>query len=308
MNKIMILATVCALGLGALSACQPAQPAAAATEEEPPTATPTALPVWQVVAESTISHKATVVGFNDASFGITAGYAGELHYSRDGGASWPRAVNNSYCRFGLEIVDDQVAWHCGNAGHVRRTLDGGKTWRPVTGFGPGEPAHCRFLSFVSDTTGWAATRVLLGTTTDGAQTWNERALPEGIGNIAAIAVYAPGQGYLLDASGALFASTDDGVTWAALPAVDLGGLSIRESTSPTVALRFFDAQNGLLVVSAIKDSAGVMAAFRTADGGQTWTSEVLPVPFGTPFLSRDGRTLTIYLAPSKITVIHYNGD
>ena len=87
---------------------------------------------WEVVFETEpLPHKATAIGFLNENFGITAGYAGEVHYTVDGGISWPLAANSSMCRFGLDILDDKVAWTIGNGGNVRLSKDGGRTWQAV---------------------------------------------------------------------------------------------------------------------------------------------------------------------------------
>jgi hypothetical protein len=108
---------------------------------------------WEVIHQTRIRHPTTVVGFLDETFGITGGANGVVHYTTDGGKTWPRAKNSSACRYGLEIVDEQVAWHCGNLGQVHVSTDGGRTWQAVTHYGPRYPNHCRFLSFLDAQTG-----------------------------------------------------------------------------------------------------------------------------------------------------------
>ena len=94
-----------------------------------------------------------VAGFHDDGFGITVGYSGDVRYTTDGGQLWTSAENKSWCRYGLDIVDEKTAWHCGNGGHVRASTDGGQTWQTVADFGPNQPDHCRFLSFLDAKTG-----------------------------------------------------------------------------------------------------------------------------------------------------------
>src|SRR5512143_1438269 len=167
MNKMLLFLGVIMI----LVSCSPAPTSEAPKEVASPQ--PTVAPAteavkepWQVAQKLTYTHAVYYAGFMNESFGMTVGYGGEVHYTNDGGASWPQAANSSKCRFGLEIVDDQVAWHCGNGGHVRKSTDGGKTWQAVADFGPSEPNQCRFLSFLDDTTGWAATPSQLAATND----------------------------------------------------------------------------------------------------------------------------------------------
>ena len=248
-----------------------------------------------------------MAGFLDETFGITGGANGVVHYTTDGGKTWPRAKNSSACRYGLEIVDEQVAWHCGNLGQVPVSTDGGRTWQAVTHYGPRYPNHCRFLSFLDAQTGWAATPYQLGATTDGGMTWTEIAPPEGIQDIAAIELRTATEGYLLDNAGVLYVTQDGGESWSSRRAFELeesGGLLMTLST-PVAAMRFFDADHGVIVLSLTGGGESKVLAMRTADGGQTWEQENVPAESGALYLTRDGTTLTLYDPAAGITVLRY---
>jgi photosystem II stability/assembly factor-like uncharacterized protein len=254
-----------------------------------------------------VKHRTTVAGFFDETFGITAGSGGEIHYTTDNGKTWSKADNSSLCRFGLEIVDKQVAWHCGNGGHVRVSSDGGQTWQPVTDYGPYEPKQCRFLSFLDTDTGWAATPYQLGATTDGGTSWTEIVLPEDIQLIAAISLRTPTHGYLLDTAGTLFATQDGGEKWSATSSglIPQDKELLLATFAPAAAMRFPDANHGLIIMS-LKGTGGTeVLAARTTNGGQTWEQETLPVKFGTPYLTRDATFLTIVGLSNKITMLRY---
>ncbi|HEX2953142.1 MAG TPA: hypothetical protein VHR47_04065, partial [Bacillota bacterium] len=45
---------------------------------------------WKVAREIPIKHACSLAGFLNANQGITVGYAGEVHFTKDGGKSWPR--------------------------------------------------------------------------------------------------------------------------------------------------------------------------------------------------------------------------
>ncbi len=62
------------------------------------------------------------------SLGVTVGLDGEVHYTTDGGKSWPDANNNSMCRYVLDFVDKDTVWHCGNNGDIGISTDGGRNW------------------------------------------------------------------------------------------------------------------------------------------------------------------------------------
>lgn len=296
-----------------LSGCEEATPPLAPTETAP---TATAAPSqaednspWQVIFQGQVEQPTTVAGFLDETFGITAGSAGEVHYTTDGGETWSKADNSSMCRFGLEIVDEQLAWHCGNGGHVRVSTDGGQTWQDVADYGPNEPNHCRFLSFLDAETGWAATPHQLGATVDGGASWIDVAPPEGIQDIAAIALRTTTDGYLLDTAGNMFVTQDGGETWSppSLGLIPEGKELLLGGLAPAAAMRFLDADRGLVALS-LKGEEGVeISTAHTADGGQTWEQVSAVTTFGAPFLTHDGTLLTIVGLSNKITVLRHKG-
>jgi photosystem II stability/assembly factor-like uncharacterized protein len=298
--KIPVL--IALLGALALSAGCAAPPEA----DEPPE---DVLEPWRIVAESALDNSVHYSGFLNESFGIAVGYAGEIHYTTDGGASWPQAENQSWCRFGLEIVDEQVAWHCGNGGHVRVSTDGGRTWQQAANFGPNAPAHCRFLSFLDATTGWAATESLLAATTDGGRSWQEIALPEDVDLIMAIELRTATDGYLLDSSGRLLVTADSGSSWEARDLDFTADAYLARMGSPIAAVRFVDADHGMIVLSRGDAEQGyfVWSAY-TRDGGATWQHDQVTTERGIPlvFLSRDASTLSVQTTgPLKMTVLRF---
>ncbi len=274
----------------------------AATPTAFPTSTPQAGP-WHVIRRTQYEQSIYQAGFLDDSFGIMVGYSGAVYYSGDGGQTWSPGKNTSFCRFGLDIVDQQTAWNCGNAGHVRVSTDGGKNWQAVENFGGSEPDHCRFLSFLDARTGWAATPQLLGATADGGATWKTLALPKGIKDVAAIALRTATEGYLLDTSGAVFITTDGGKTWTARSLGLVNNEKLTVARAPAAVIRFTDAQTGM-VVFALK--AGVFSA-RTSDGGRTWKQEPVAITYNAPtlYLAHDGLTLTAIDGLSDLMVLRY---
>jgi photosystem II stability/assembly factor-like uncharacterized protein len=266
---------------------------------------------WQVVGQYRLEQNPNLAGFLNPSLGMTVGYAGATFFTADSSATWQKAKNQSYCRFGLEIVNDQVAWSCGNAGHIRLSTDGGQTWQAATSFGGSEPVQCRHLSFLDATTGWAATPTELGATTDGAQTWQKVTLPDGMGEIQAIFLRTVTDGYVLDAFGTLYVTADGGQTWQDMPLETNHGQSLHFTTRsvPIVAVRFTDAEHGVAVYHQKDDHSGWHAwAKYTDDGGKTWRKEHIPSPSESAwstYLSRDGQYLTLASTDQDITLYHY---
>jgi photosystem II stability/assembly factor-like uncharacterized protein len=267
---------------------------------------------WQIVGTTSYRHAVQYGGFLNPSHGLTVGYAGEVHYTTDGGAKWPTSVNHSMCRFGLEIVDDQVAWHCGNGGHVRRSTDGGKTWEAVTNFGANEPNHCRYLSFLDENIGWAAAPAQLAATRDGGQTWQEITLPDGILMIVAIDLRTPQDGYLLGSSGKLYVTGDGGQSWTVQEPEFMQDAFVGKMPSPLAVMRFIDDKHGLVVLPRGNADEGVYVwSAYTEDGGATWQQDQVLLEKGIPFLylARDGSTLTVLNTVSKeMTIMQFRQD
>jgi photosystem II stability/assembly factor-like uncharacterized protein len=230
----------------------------------------------------------TLAGFHTESFGITAGADDDVRYTTDGGQSWTKAGNALFCRHGLEIVDEKVAWHCGNGG-VRVSIDGAKTWRTVASF------DCSNMSFLDAQTGWTASTYILRTTSDGGARWATMALPPDMKGIAAIALRTASGGYILDTDGNLFVTTDGGGSWNVHSlGLKPGEKMLSSVGSPLAAMRFLDAQHGMAVFD-LEDKTVWFAI--TADGGQSWQRAEIPelrdrAQYDHLFLAHNGNLLT----------------
>jgi photosystem II stability/assembly factor-like uncharacterized protein len=266
---------------------------------------------WSVVNQSKVDFKVTVAGFGDEDNGITAGYAGECHYTTDGGRTWQNGANNSYCRFGLEIINNSAAYHCGNAGHVRFSADGGKTWQPAADFGEMVPKQCRYLSFSDSKTGWIASARLLAVTTDQGASWKELALPEGIGGIKAIDTWSENHGCILDNKYDIYFTEDGGKTWERQNMqIHTEGIDKTIGRAPNTAMRFTDRNRGSIIALATPQEETKLIEISTTDGGKTWTEEKLPIgafESSVLFFSRNASILTVYDVVNGITVIKKAG-
>jgi photosystem II stability/assembly factor-like uncharacterized protein len=252
-------------------------------------------PQWQLATESAITHKATIAFFTDEKNGLTAGYAGAMYFTHDGGKSWQPASNSSACRFGLEAVPG-AAFTSGNQGHVRVSTDGGEHWTAAASFGRTEPNHARFLSFADPKRGLIATPTDLALTLDGGATWTRLELPEHAGLVAALSASDEGGALrlrILDENGALHESADAGKSWSA------GKSPIHDAVfgstgAPWAAMRFHGAEG--VLAAFVEEDAGVHGRmYRTHDGGKTWVEEALPqgLAAGAPAFSFDGKLLTL---------------
>ena len=243
------------------------------------------------IGRAYLRYLVSLAGFHTDTFGITIGPDDDARFTTDGGQNWTKAPSELMCRYGLEIVDENVAWHCGNGG-TRVTTNSGRTWQTV------EPSECPNLSFLDAQLGWSASPTRLQATADGGASWHTIALPPDIEEIATVALRTPDDGYVLDTSGDLYVTEDGGESWEAHSPglLNTGERLISGSISgPFTTMRFLDRLNGI-VVFALSDRT-VWSAI-TYDGGQTWQrSEIQELRdqsyYYHLFLSRDGRFLTV---------------
>ncbi|MBN1221366.1 MAG: hypothetical protein JXM69_20750 [Anaerolineae bacterium] len=272
---------------------------------------------WQVVLQTEYKQPMRMAAFFDENTGYTSGpQANKVHYTSDGGQTWTKAESSPYCVFGLNIVDAQTVWLCAlddqglstDGGQTWQITDGGQTWR----IGPGVGGNGCLLSFTNASTGWILDSKKLRVTVDSGQTWEDVTVPENdVGNIAAISLRAPGEGYVLDFDGILHTTQDGGKNWSShiLDLEKYEGLKFMPIALSTATMRFFDADHGLIVLNLMSGEGETkVVALHTADGGQTWEDEVVTNDIGNLHLSPDGKVLTItsYLNSSTITVFRYN--
>jgi photosystem II stability/assembly factor-like uncharacterized protein len=306
MVALVLLSLVAAAGC-APAATPPPSTATVAPAGEAPAAPAQAASAWKVAQQVKVKHATTVAAFLDDTLGITAGYAGEVHYTTDGGQTWPRAQNASMCRFGVDIVNQNLAWHVGNGGNVRVSTDGGQKWTAVANLSSG--GISQFISFVDAKAGWAANQTTLWATADGAQKWAKVALPEGAKNLVEIALRTANDGYLLDEAGVLYITQDGGQHWSFQVLELKEGAMALVKLPHSAAMRFLDADHGLIIASLAGGGTSKLVALRTADGGKTWQKEDMAVPasIGSLYLTHDGATLTIFDTSNQVTVLRYVG-
>lgn len=299
------------IGLFLLSSCSPrpdGSPFLTEIPGAPPEKIQSTAGSWQVIGVYDASHNIMTAGFLDEHVVATGGVGGEMGYSSDGAQTWLVTNSMADCRYGMDILNPRLIWSCGGATHVRRSMDGGKTWQVLAAFGDPRTIRgaCHSASFLDENTGWLANSNMFGTTTDGGATWTLRSLHERVHKIATIDTYLPGEGYLLDKSGTLFFTRDDGEHWSDSSRLDLGSLEMVPSAYQLAAMRFTDAEHGLIVISASPfGEARPVLAFHTSNGGKTWTSEPVPVLAGPVYLAREGGYLTVITGANQITLLKY---
>lgn len=247
---------------------------------------------WKVVNNITFEHKANKIAFHSIDYGITVGYSGEIHYSGDQGKTWPQAENKTACLFGIDIIDENVAFACGNNKNVTKTTDGGKTWKRVTDFGGTSSNQCQMLSFVDENTGFIASQSQLAYTNDSGNTWTERKAPA---KIMAIYLATATKGYLVGADRKLYVTEDAGTTWGAQE-FNIEGFENSLTASTSCAFSIEEDGSGIFFYL---EKGGILKCFEAEDGSADWTKTAelnVMVDDDNPiflYLSKDAKCLTL---------------
>ena len=229
----------------------------------------------------------------------------------------PDAVRQEYGRVIAFFLDDQRAWviFTGEPGPeltgatIWRTVDSGASWQSedidssglmMEFFYPGQ------IAFFDAQNGWLVVHLGVGmnhdyvavlTTADGGANWKYVVEPEknnlwmscqknDVWFRDAQHAYAVGTCNGVMAGLYLYDTADGGETWnevnlpapAETPDAYTNEMSMCEGTD----LRFSDAQNGRLLVRCtdMNDMQAQRWLYRTQDGGQNWSSVLLPAPLG----------------------------
>lgn len=267
---------------------------------------------WVVISESEAVFSKNIGGFFSKKYGITVGFSGKIHYTKDGGKTWKKGNNSSLCLFGLSIVNSKVAYACGNGSSVIKTTDGGANWKRVSGFGEYEPNQPRFLSFVNEDTGWIATpnkfkfkgeNIMLGSTNDGGKTWNNIVLPQEVEEIVALYLRTPENGYVIDNKSNLYITDDGGKSFIKQP-ININDANLSNARfEQYVVFKFSDENNAFI---AYEDKDLKFRAARSSDGGKTWVNDTVPdLSSGALYLSPDEKFITLTTYDGFVKVLEH---
>ena len=203
-----------------------------------------------------------IAAFETEQFGIAVGPDDDLRFTENSGKTWTLAKGGEvYCRFGVDIVNKDVAWNNGNGG-LKYTLNGGRTWNTVS------KIQCfPHIAFCDENTGWVASSFFIYSTIDRGKTFQPVKLPVNDLAISAISLRNANDGYLLDAKGNLYMTSDFGKTWKFSSIGMQDGDELFSSNHIRAAVRFTDKQNGKIVLTKYDTSVWTLT---TSDGGATW--------------------------------------
>lgn len=116
--------------------------------------------------------------------------------------------------FGVHFPDTATGYTCGDAGTIRKTTTGGKSW---TAQSSGSSSSLRSVFFISKNIGWivgSEQTVLI--TTNGGITWKRTSYLGGGTTYRSVKFVAPKIGYICGDFGTIMKTTDGGNTWKAM--------------------------------------------------------------------------------------------
>ncbi|MBO2012832.1 YCF48-related protein [Hymenobacter negativus] len=227
------------------------------------------------------------VVFADLLHGIAIGSI--IYSTSDGGQTWSFAsVPSVYTATAIRLQPSGAGWLVGQKGEWWRTADYGATWQPADRRPAGNAQQAQFLD---PTHGWVIKdRTTLARTDDRGTTWQAIDLStktptapldwsQGLvqamhfvdrdTGFVAVLDYGPGSIPRLFS----LATHNGGQTWAVTQQPSLNLSAGQASIYLVGDLKFQSAQRGLLV-----GQRGLLR--RTTDGGQTWTTPVVPPSIG----------------------------
>ncbi len=274
---------------------------------------------WELIMQLTVVQPVRMAAFFDENFGVTGGFSGrgKTNVTTDGGKTWTLSESSGGCLYGIEVIDTSRIWVCGRMtgqsfttpGGLRLSKDGGRSFEPSTSYTT-IPGECP-LGFIDESTGWIYQNRVLSATADGGKSWQKLPLPEGVAKVKAVSPLSASEGYILDETGMVFFTGNQGETWESLALLreDFPGMKAAVMEATTAGLRFFDRENGLAVMALTGGGTPQLVAFRTGDGGKNWQAEIIDQGIGSVFLSPDGRFVTCYRqGASGIKVYRYRGN
>lgn len=267
------------------------------TARDAPLNRSTSLPPSGVAAgdPGTLEH-VTGISFVDALNGHFVTLDGSVLSTADGGATWSRrtlpppagvpaarrpdgAFPPSWQFNAVHFADGDHGWAVGPEGMILATTDAGQTWAYQGNQGFGELSAVRFTDrdhgHAVGSLGQRAGQVDFVTvaTADGGRTWEPRQAPPfrrslASDNFTAVWFVDAQRGHVVGSQGRIVVTGDGGRTWRLQRgggAEELNGVAFSSDPRRGVAV-------GVVDFEGYKRSV----VFATEDGGENWTSSVVP--------------------------------
>jgi|WetSurMetagenome_2_1015567.scaffolds.fasta_scaffold04748_6 photosystem II stability/assembly factor-like uncharacterized protein len=209
---------------------------------------------------------ATDVYFQDSDFGCVAGALGTLIVTADGGKSWKGTVIDEGSLNDLQFTDRSNGWVVGKDGTVYRTVDGGGEWTKISASGLPVDEDFFKISFFGGDLGYLLGYGGVYRTDDGGGSWVNNWLPivpyRGAWDMSFVddrTGYLLGSRYTDPDPPILYRTTNGAASWTSVA-------GSKASVLRTVlAICFVDGMTGW---------AGGGVIMKTADGGESWTTQV----------------------------------
>ncbi|WP_435353917.1 WD40/YVTN/BNR-like repeat-containing protein [Emticicia sp. SJ17W-69] len=185
----------------------------------------------------------------------------------DGGKNWNTLSSNNNSLKAFHFLNATTGFAVGNAGVIKKTIDGGITWTSITS---PTTANLRFIQFVDANNGFIMDNFKETLkTTDGGTTWTivSAADPNtSIGGINDMVFVTNTIGFATGKTNGsylgIWKTVNAGTTWTALSLV-AGQSMPTEPSYPKISM--FDANNGWLFRGSY--------IYKTTDGGATWVNK-----------------------------------
>jgi len=250
---------------------------------------------WSRVIESDVNFSHNVSGFINEGLGITGGYAGEVHYTIDGGKSWPEGEKKTLCRYAIDALPGGELIHAGNQGVVGISTDG-RSWTKLETPIDGMAMLVNFFDRARGCTVDAKNNILL--TEDGGSSWRRLNGPKIAGIIIAIEHFSEQGICIIDSQGNFYMTQNLGSSWTTSPLpCRENGIDTARLSGNSASMRFTDAMNGNIAVIALvggSDKSRIVV-LKTTDGAKSFTAEKISCRVNSStelFLSPDSMYLT----------------
>ncbi len=248
---------------------------------------------WSLVMQQTFDFKCHDALYFDEGKAIAIGFAGETHYLNAEDDSWPLSENNSLCRYGIDMIDENICYVTGNT-NVTKSVDGGKTFVKKTDFKSSEFAT--MVSFIDENTGIAASKKDFGITKDGAETWNYLELPSDK-EIICIKMETADRFFYVDNSLTLHITEDGGNSWTS------NALNLPDGDNYAPVKKYIeitvDGDNSYTVYCMQKGTL-LLKSYSTNDGFATYTENAMPLlKISGDYIHVEGDYITLFNANRK---------
>lgn len=255
---------------------------------------------WEIATETKFDFTSNLMGYDDKDNAISIGYAGEIHHFSPDATDWPRSDNASLCRFGMDVVDGEICYTCGNGGQITKSVDGGKTFVKMADFGLSSPNACKLISFCDKDNGIVASSIKLAITSDGAESWTELDVP---GRILALRMASPEVFYCICDDFNFYTTSDGGKTWESTSLnLPLGNEYLNEILKITFSI---DGDNSFTVFCIDKENR-TLKSYSTTDNWENVTENSVPEfnsAMGLFYISPDGNYLTVTNSLKKTATV-----